>query len=239
MRRSALIWTTAGVAGIAAVLLIFAIAPIRGWYETYTAKRGMATLALVSTQLPDRPFEARLTGGFAYRPLQEPVRGRGDVSHEMVTVRILAIVAKNENQGPSFGRLHTAGAGRLLLGDTAAATLLLEQAVKTETGRRSVLEGASASRNSALLTDLAAAYYERYMRNREISDLQRSIDTSERSWRIRETPEAAWNRAVALEAAKSTRAKSAWVDYLKIDSSTLWASEATHHLERLRTSVNR
>jgi hypothetical protein len=144
------------------------------------------------------------------------------------------IAAQNDRPGASAGQLHIVGCARLLVGDSKAAVRALGEAISQSTDSASISAAIVRSTDSLILNDLSAAYFERYLRLGDTSDLRTSIEASEKAWRLAHSPEAAWNRAIALEAAHSARSASAWANYLNVDANSLWASEAERHLERLR-----
>jgi hypothetical protein len=84
----------------------------------------------------------------------------------------------------------------------------------------------------ALLNDLSAALSNRAIdKRRPIPDAVEAVRCADRAWRIGRTPEAAWNRAVAIEALNGrARAMPAWHDYLAIDATSPWAAEARKRL---------
>ena len=79
-----------------------------------------------------------------------------------------------------------------------------------------------------LLNDLSAALSNRAIATRRaIPDAVEAVRCADRAWRIGHTPEAAWNRAIAIEALNGrAHAMTAWHDYLAIDATSPWAAEA-------------
>jgi hypothetical protein len=67
------------------------------------------------------------------------------------------------------------------------------------------------------------------------SDYQRALELSEEVLQRTKSPEAAWNRAVALtRLERDKEAIRAWDDYLKLDSTSQWAEEAKRKQHDLR-----
>ena len=178
-----------------------------------------------------RPIEARLTG-FPYHPMSPIARNEHDpvTDDEARNWRLLnaaSRIQESASRKPSTRNLHALGVSRLLLGQTGPAVNALEQALASETGQSDPHLGIGASHDAALLNDLAAALATDSMRTHDRSAGERALRAAESSWTLEKTPEAAWNRAVALEAARGRRqSEAAWRRYLTIDTSSPWAAEA-------------
>jgi hypothetical protein len=97
-----------------------------------------------------------------------------------------------------------------------------------ETAQRTVAAAIAESDDVPLLNDLSAALSNRAMdRRRAIPDAVEAVRCADRAFRIGRTPEAAWNRAIAVEALNGRgHAMTAWHDYLAIDATSPWAAEA-------------
>jgi len=80
----------------------------------------------------------------------------------------------------------------------------------------------------ALLSDLSALYGERARSKRRPQDYVTSLEMAERAWSLApKLPEAAFNRAIALERVFDFgEAKRAWDFYLKLDGYSAWSKEA-------------
>jgi hypothetical protein len=128
--------------------------------------------------------------------------------------------------------LHASGVANLLLGNDDAAIDTLHEALLAESGQRAVPAAISESDDVPLLNDLSAALSNRAMnKRRPIPDAVEAVRCADRAWRIGRTPEAAWNRAVAVEALNGRgHAMSAWHDYLAIDQTSPWAAEARRRM---------
>jgi hypothetical protein len=224
----------AAVFGIAASAL-FVVGPIRRWHDSAVRDRGMAALALEANELSSRTLVARLSGGFAYRPI---MRG-GNRDNEGETEKI-SVLALQRADASGAGDLHVFGAANLLLGHTDDAVRALDRAITKETGQQILSEAIRASDDVALLSDLSAAHYQRYVSKHSLTDLQVSLKASERSWFLAKTPEAAWNHALALEANHEREAaRLAWRDYFLLDRGSPWASEATSRLSSLDEAASK
>ena len=61
-----------------------------------------------------------------------------------------------------------------------------------------------------------------------------AFEAAERAWQQRQTPEIAWNRALALEAVQlRTAALRAWTDFREIESDDLWRASAAERIDAL------
>ncbi len=201
-----------GIPFIASVVLLGLI--IRANLFTRVAQQGsVETLARAAAELNYRPIKARLSG-FAYRP-----EARG---HDRPSAKLYAAISEVLKGGDP----HAVGIAFLLTGDAGKAVDFLETAARAE------------PRNALLLSDLSAAYDTRARNSTFIPDFVAALDAAERSWRLRPTPEAGWNRAMATEALHAARAaERAWSDFLHIDAALSWRAEAEMHLAALRSTT--
>ena len=139
-------------------------------------------------------------------------------ARDRVRSALLAAVGEAQKRSladPNAANLHAEGVGLVLLGS-------LDQAIDT-------LESASANapENSAILSDLAAAYAARAASAQSARDWSNALDRSERALRMNPAlTEAAFNRALALESLNLDGALVAWRTYLDLDRSSAWADEA-------------
>jgi len=92
--------------------------------------------------------------------------------------------------------------------------------------------------DAMLLNDLSVAYDARAQARGFAPDHAAALDAAEHAWRIRRSPETAWNRALAVSAFHLTStAERAWDDYLKIDSDQAWRQEAEARRAELRRTT--
>jgi Flp pilus assembly protein TadD len=90
------------------------------------------------------------------------------------------------------------------------------------------------SGDARLLNDLGAAYCVRGRQRSDDRDLHSSLEALERSFRLRRTPETAWNRAMCIEYLHDRDdARNAWREYLSLDATSPWAVEVRAHLADL------
>jgi CHAT domain-containing protein len=219
-------WAAGVVAGAAAIILAVRLGPVPPG-GSQDARIG----ALVAAVNGERYVEPRLTGGFPSGPVRSATRGAsdpsgrgtGDLSSQ--NLALLAAVGEAQKRSladPSASNLHALGLGLVLLGS-------LDQAIDT-------LESATANapEDSTILSDLAAAYAARAASAQSARDWSNALDRSERALRLNPAlVEAAFNRALALEALNLDGALIAWRTYLDLDRSSEWATEARDRLAKL------
>lgn len=167
-----------------------------------------------------RPTAARISEGVPYKAQKRVLRGGGETD-DFDADALKAEVALNAAQErvaekETVESLHALGLAQMLAGKRSDAVNTLRKA-----------EAMTPGLTAALLNDLAAAY----LGNGDYDD---ALKTAERAWQAEQTPEAAWNRALALESLqRDTDAKAAWETYLKLDPNSPWANEVrTEHLNR-------
>ncbi|HYI11551.1 MAG TPA: CHAT domain-containing protein [Thermoanaerobaculia bacterium] len=198
----------------------------------------IATLA--SAAPPQRRFEGRIVG-LPYRPL----------AHNSMSVA--AALTANDAQSLAFFALHKrvvsaaksspaehhlVGVSRLMAGASTAAVEALERSLVTATGVRDVQRAADISTDYALLTNLSTAYLERGAAQGRASDYIRALKCADRAWRLRQTPETQWNRAVSLQRLYlNDDARESWQSYLAIDPSSEWSGEARKRLRKTEASA--
>ncbi len=185
-------------------------------YPTARKRTPIEALSRAAAELNCRLFDGRLSG-LPYRPI-------GTVP--TVSSASLTAVAGDALRGGAD--LHTAGVALLLLRRPGKAVEVLEQASQAE------------PQNPLLLSDLSAAYYARAKSRNFPPDYAAALDAAERSWRLRRTPENAWNRALVIETFHATdAAQQAWSDFLSIETDSGWRAEAEHHRAALRFKTER
>jgi CHAT domain-containing protein len=227
-RRS---WTIIGLAA-AAVIAIVALftTPLR---EHILPQQKSGLAALANAAPPQRNIEGRLSG-FPYQPLKPVTRGaeEDDTSPEhLKLLSVAAQVAADAKKNPTPDNLHAYGVSLLMLGKDEQAVAILERAVRNETGEADLLTAIRKSDDARLLTDLAAAYVARGDRTTHAADYMIAVEASDRAWRLAQTPDTAWNRAVAISKLHvGSDEVGAWRDYLALDPSSPWSTEAKAHL---------
>lgn len=164
---------------------------------------------------------------------RRPSAGRGalEVEHK----EMVATYRGKEDDG--FGHAELLGIAADAKDSRVRGVALLLNATKREDYDAAVTELEAAHRQAGnenrdeIAIDLANALIGRARWTGD-EDFKRALLLSDAVWKRKQTPAAAWNRAVALESldqktdAQKTDAISAWNDYLKLDPSSPWAEEA-------------
>jgi hypothetical protein len=221
-------WIAVAASTVAAgIACAFLITPIRD--RILHREDGMAALRKAA------PLQRTIAGrisGFPYQAPAPVMRGsRSDPLQNPANASLLTAAAgvqRSEAARRTAANLHASGVANLLLGNNEAAIDTLHEALLAETGQRTVPAAITESDDVALLNDLSAALSNRAIdKRRPIPDAVEAVRCADRAWRIDRTPEAAWNRAVAVEALNGRgHAMTAWHDYLAIDETSPWAAEA-------------
>jgi tetratricopeptide (TPR) repeat protein len=211
-----LLWSSAaGLAVAASLVLAVATGMLTGNGDSSSMR---ALVAAVGTA---RPFEARLSGGFAYGPVRGPVRGAGNTGSSPDVRIAVATIEKEAARDETAKNLHELGIAYLITDDIPNAVVTLERAVARESSARA-------------LSDLSAAYLVRGIRENRPEDLLHALalatQTLQRDGSMRE---ALFNRALALDRLSMVDdARQAWQEYLKVDGESGWGAEARLHLRR-------
>jgi CHAT domain-containing protein len=227
------------ILGVAlATLTTFAVLLV--WRDRFLSPRDprLRTLIAAAADLNERPFEVRLSGGFPYRPLAPTLRGPDSDEPKPSRWKGFAAAAELQEEAlklPSGDTLHAFGLSQLFLRRPSAAVETLESALFRETQQNEITVAIAKSSDAVLLSDLAAAYSLRSQTAHHARDLMASAECAARARRIDpQNSEAAWNRAIAFEAIGVTDvARTAWSDFLALDSESEWAVEARRHLRTL------
>jgi CHAT domain-containing protein len=225
-----------------AALVLLLYAPLHRRISRNETTDAIESLRAAAERQSKRAIAPRLTGGFAHRPLLVS-RGKDDAGPTDLTMFQMAsgasLAASAAAAHPSIANLRTLGVALLLHNRPSEAVVQLEKALRSETRLKDPVRGIAAARDAALLSDLAAAYYERGRSLRQGRDTVAAVEAATAAWILQRTPEIAWNRALALEAlGLRDDAESAWSDYLRLDPKSPWAGEAGTHLAALREATD-
>jgi tetratricopeptide (TPR) repeat protein len=172
-------------------------------------------------KVPDRPLEARISG-FPYRP-HHTMRGSADEDSDPA-VMVMQDKAGHaaEVRGNDGRTLHTRGIGLLLCDKDAKKSIEPLQAA-----------AAREPDNAKYQSDLAAALIAA-ARGDHVK-LESALAAADHALRIDpRSPDALFNRAVALQALQRPEALAAYERYLTIDSTSPWAEEVKRDIEALR-----
>jgi len=133
---------------------------------------------------------------------------------------------------------HIAGISELVAGANDNAVASLERSLVAATGIRDSQRAASISTDYGLLTDLSTAYLSRGASQGRMPDYVRALTCADRAWRLRQTPETSWNRALSLQRLHLIDdAREAWQDYLQRDPSSPWSTEARERRKETEAST--
>lgn len=222
-----------------ALAVATAIAVLLGWRALTrpSSDHGRLLKRLVesSVELEHRPFDVRISGGFPYRPSWPATRGSNTdagVASHWKQVGAGAELQEAALHVPNAENLHAFGVSQLVLRRSTAAVETLEAALFRETGQNEVMPAVAKSSDAVLLSDLAAAYFVRSQTVHHARDLMAAAECAARARRLdTQNSEAAWNRAVIFEAIGVVDVvRTAWSDYLRLDSTSEWAVEARDRL---------
>jgi tetratricopeptide (TPR) repeat protein len=213
-------WVAAlGGLAAAAAIAVIVLRPI-GFFNP-----GIEDVVAASRKLSKRPTLGRLTGGFPYKEKAGTYRGPGDQAdglsgddlvQKLELLQIAEKLEKKKSPDP-----HVFGLTTLLLAANESDLNAAVAALNTAYAK------ASREERDLVAVDLAAALLARGAWKGDAMDNQRALELSEDVLRRRQSPEAFWNRAVALESLyKDPEAVLAWERYLEVDPSSEWAKEA-------------
>ncbi|HEY2092457.1 MAG TPA: CHAT domain-containing protein [Thermoanaerobaculia bacterium] len=230
------------IAAAAVIAMVIFRAPLRDRYRDYTYERrtGIRGIVDAANLTASRDIAGRLSGPFEYKPLVI-LRGPGDDSDKWSLKGAAGALRSDVGRDASADKLHGLGVAHLLVGEYDAAVDALEDALAKETGEANSPRAIAECRDARLLTDLSAAYAARSADTHSSHDAPGSSqdalaadDAAERAWALEQSPQAAWNRAIAAESMHARPlAIQAWRDYLALDSSSRWSAEARDHLSSL------
>lgn len=237
MRASRSAWLAVAVTAFAAaVAVVFLVTPVRDLMFSHQDD-GMALLA---REAPAQRIIAGRISGFPYQPMAHRMRGPSlDPMKDPANASLLTAAAgvqRSATHRRSVNNLHALGVANLLLGNGDVAISILQEALLNESAQRNVAAAIDESNDVALLNDLSVALSNRALAQQEVprgnlSGAAEAVLSAERAWRVGRTPEAAWNRALAIETLNGpASARTAWHDYLAVDSSSPWAAEARKKL---------
>lgn len=188
---------------------------------------GIDDLVAASAKQDERAFDGRLSGGFGYGTPPVRTRGSDDPNPDLSKYDVTAVAYELAEDRDA----HRRGIGLLFVAkelDQGSATFrdqgitALDEALKQKPD------------DPGRMNDLAVALLDRGAKG----DYERALELTKRAWSLEPTPEAAWNRALAMDRnQKYADAVQAWDDYLKIDSSSPWATEARENRKEAQESL--
>jgi CHAT domain-containing protein len=215
-----------------------AILAVWSSYRLWFAQQGPAhDLIAAADALEYRTIEARLSGGFRFKPLRPVGRREAPPSQSSALLHAAAAIGKLSRQHRSVENLHTVGVSQLLLGKYDDAVGTLNEALMADASADDVVQALDKTTQAPLLLDVSGAYQARGRYRNRSQDFVVALEAAERAWQFAKTPEVAWNRALAIESLHLREdAIRAWNDYLALDGDSLWARQARLRLDALRTT---
>lgn len=223
-----------GLIGAAAALAVFLLLqPATARYREWHDQKALRTAA---NELPERPIESRLSLDLEYRRF---VQHRGPSTEDSGNPELLQafdVINDANDTHPTAATHHSLGLACLLLGDYAKAVTELSDAVEQQTSKPDIHAAIAHCDDVKLLNDLSAAFESRASHTDEPSVRALAQQAAERALQIdRRSTIAAWNLAVAIERNGSrSAAVSAWSDYLRLDPTSAWSTEAIDRRRRLQ-----
>jgi len=199
----------ASLAVAAGLVVVFGATTIREWAWGPSVDEVVAAGA----QLDRRPTKGRLSVELPHKEAKSTNRGSG--APEVPVFNPELPLAVNDVLGDFYEAKrpdpHAFGLAQLMAGDYKQAIPELEKAAKTDEKAK---------------IDLAAALLARGGDN----DYEKALELSQQS----NTPEALWNRAVALTyLQRDKEALAAWKAYVAVDPSSDWGKEAQREIDNL------
>jgi len=185
------LWPTVGLLAAAAVALAVAVP---SYFRSKNIESRPELAELVAAVGPHRPFQPRLTGGFAYGPLAPVMRsGQSDAIAVSPEIRLAAArLAQAYETSPNTRTKAAHAAGELLLGRYDSSISLLEEVTR------------EAPSVAEYWNDLAAAYIVKSATTGEPQAALNGLGAAERALTLRPRfPEAQFNVAVAVETRSS------------------------------------
>lgn len=217
-------WSPRWLAAAAAVLIgVFCLSY---WYTT--ARHGNAGVRTLVAAAPrdGRYVEPRMSGGFPWAPLRPAHRTSSEPldAGQMKLVGAAGDVLERTAGDRSIEAQHAAALAHLVAGRPREAAALL------------VPIAANAS-DARIWTDLAAARFAVATQNDDSPQLARALAACDAALNLDpKLPEALFDRALILERlGLREQAIVAWQQYLSVDTTTSWATEARQHLRVLGT----
>jgi CHAT domain-containing protein len=179
-------------------------------YRNFSISTARAELA--EALGPCRLLEGRLTGGFAYAPLDPSHPGTSLTRNQRIALRKIS----QRISGHSPQAIADRAVLDLIDGKPRQAVEGLQRAV------------AALPTNAALLSDLSAVYLAEARANDDASARVKALEAAENALSIDpRLPEARFNRALALDHLfLRNQARSAWDDYRRFDPKSAWEREA-------------
>jgi hypothetical protein len=212
-------WGMGAVAAVAASAIIVFALPVTQNAIKFRSRR--SELVDAQNSAKERPVEGRLSG-FGYQPFKT-YRGTGDTGDDDLSKYTVPAAAEDLKalRARTARQWQAQSAAHLLLGERKEAIEAIEKAAAASPTDPSILNDRIVMYLAQIGWDSAAA--------------PRALEAAQRAWQIAQTPEIAFNRALAFKAnERRNEAIAAWQEYLKLDASSSWAEDAKQNLQRLQ-----
>ena len=219
-RRSRLVrWTAAGAGLAAAAAVVLAV-----WWPRAERPELVDLVAAVGER---RPFEPRLTGGFAFAPLSRS-RGDGERGADADLLIVAGRILKDSDSNSSTATRLTRAKAAMLVSKPDGVVEELDRIV------------AEAPGSSDAWSDLAAAWLLRADSEpaRQTEYATRSLNAATAALRIDPSLAEAWyNRALALQLlGLREEARTAWDSFLRVESDPKWLEDGRRRRELFGSS---
>lgn len=211
------------IAVAALILVAVALSVWRVSFRQSEVERGL--LALNAAFRAQRPLQSRISN-LDYAPYLD-TRGAGNEKIDQNELRRADITLSEElNKNATPAARHAVGKVHLGKKEFDKAIQQFDEARKGD------------SNNAQLYSDLGAAWLEKSHTEPEgpaQTSLNRSLEYLDKALALNPAlPEAVFNRALCQEyLGRSKAAKDDWLNYLKLDSSSAFATEANQHIKGL------
>jgi len=202
---------------------------------------GIAALVKASVNAPSRPVEARLSGGFPYRPYAGPQRGDVAQAAQWSLFEPAEKILREAAEHPTPANLHALGVAYLCVGERKRAAETLDRAVRDATREADVQRAIERVSDPSLLTDLAAAHLAVDREQGDVTHALTALAAANRATLINANcHEAMFNRALALETlGLRSDAAAAWKSYALRDRASSWAREASRRSDAIEAASPR
>jgi tetratricopeptide (TPR) repeat protein len=220
-------WAIAGgVLAVAAALVLVVRLQPELWQRLRGGEAVDPQLAkLVAAVGDERSVEGRLAGGFQYAPLTDVTRGSaGPASRNLSLLAAAGEIQKAAELDPSAEHMHALGVALMLIGDYDGSIRSLRAAIEQAPGV------------ATYQTDLAASLIARGRTLGQPEDLAPALAAADQALQLAaQSPEASFNRALALEALRlDEQAIAAYELFLTLEPTSGWATEARQRIRALR-----
>jgi CHAT domain-containing protein/cytochrome c-type biogenesis protein CcmH/NrfG len=216
------------LAAMAAALLLAAAVGVGSWVVLQRNQSARADHLLARAYTEQRTLELRIAGA-DYAPLRVsrgPAASFTSRSEALLKAEdLIASQLESHPSDPSW--LHAQAQADLLEGKYDAAVEALRRALELQPD------------SSALMTDLATAYFQRAQQEDRKDDLGAAYEYLSQALRLRpDDPVALFNRAIVAEHEfLYHQALDDWEHYLRIDPTSQWAEEVRNHADAVREKL--